>query len=695
MKHSFETRQVHISRNKKQDDFFKSLFCFWSLILTLLGLPWVIGYLMIDNERNILFSYLFTILNSSQGTFVFIFHCLVSKSVRQELLKGLYRQTNKLLSNLDKTNEDGGYSSRSKSPIFDSLKRGPSNSSSFRISKKLDSTKLLRHKSSNCSSTNRSDSITNQNKSGFKRVLDFFHNLLFCFCLKSPPSSASSLSYSTSLDLNRQSYTGKNGKSSMTPSSSRITNECAQSPIHNFSFGNANTMSRANNNNNNANNHQATYFNDDACPNNMLPNDTYYNTSNKLNEINSNTLSSSHESNSELVKQAVPPMYFANDTSSTINSSASVVGNFFQTALNNQSGGTMQRNFSHYSNSMEHKNQYIAPVTCFPESNTNTYNRYNTNTLKSTTNSVGQVPTVPPPPPPPLIYNNFYGLDIPISGGSQLKSKDNQLNEPSRFSTFKGSFKDSSAQNNNNLASFNSFKSSLNYKNSILASRTVNRTPSTLTTNTTTPVRRQHGNYDENQYLTPEYHSYSMVDSELQSDNQYYCEDGVGFEDDLSNNYVEVMDEFVFDSELSYANVNNKKVTDTKNYKLISTCLTKCNSSSANKTSGGSVKQSKQSKFKNKLKDLISMPEEFDKDDSIENSNASDHDLFDMTSIKKDTLKRKNVSKIPSSLSNTSSPSSASSSIALNSSLENQQINEIMHLSPNENSKAKKILQRL
>lgn len=53
--------------------------------------------------------------------------------------------------------------------------------------------------------------------------------------------------------------------------------------------------------------------------------------------------------------------------------------------------------------------------------------------------------------------------------------------------------------------------------------------------------------YDENQYLAPaEYHSYSAVDS----DTQYYMDDGLSslnrykhVDDELSNNYVEVMDE--------------------------------------------------------------------------------------------------------------------------------------------------------
>jgi hypothetical protein len=45
--------------------------------------------------------------------------------------------------------------------------------------------------------------------------------------------------------------------------------------------------------------------------------------------------------------------------------------------------------------------------------------------------------------------------------------------------------------------------------------------------------------------------------------------------------------------------------------------------------------------IKGKLKDLIAMPEEFDRDESIEHSHLSDHDLFNMTA----TILRNNFKK--------------------------------------------------
>ncbi len=74
---------------------------FWCLILTLLGLPWILGYLIIDtNTQSLLFAYMFTIVNSSQGTLVFVFHCLVAKNVRDDLLKCLRRQKTRLLTSI-------------------------------------------------------------------------------------------------------------------------------------------------------------------------------------------------------------------------------------------------------------------------------------------------------------------------------------------------------------------------------------------------------------------------------------------------------------------------------------------------------------------------------------------------------------------------------------------------------------------
>lgn len=51
-------------------------------LLCLLGLTWAFG-LMYINESTVIMAYLFTIFNSLQGMFIFIFHCVLQKKVRQ------------------------------------------------------------------------------------------------------------------------------------------------------------------------------------------------------------------------------------------------------------------------------------------------------------------------------------------------------------------------------------------------------------------------------------------------------------------------------------------------------------------------------------------------------------------------------------------------------------------------------------
>lgn len=49
-------------------------------LLCLLGLTWAFG-LMYVNESTVIMAYLFTIFNSLQGMFIFIFHCVLQKKV--------------------------------------------------------------------------------------------------------------------------------------------------------------------------------------------------------------------------------------------------------------------------------------------------------------------------------------------------------------------------------------------------------------------------------------------------------------------------------------------------------------------------------------------------------------------------------------------------------------------------------------
>ncbi|CAN0134551.1 unnamed protein product [Lampetra fluviatilis] len=57
-------------------------------LLCLLGLTWVFGLLFID-KATLVMAYLFTIFNSFQGMFIFIFHCILQKKVRKEYSKCL------------------------------------------------------------------------------------------------------------------------------------------------------------------------------------------------------------------------------------------------------------------------------------------------------------------------------------------------------------------------------------------------------------------------------------------------------------------------------------------------------------------------------------------------------------------------------------------------------------------------------
>ncbi|KAM4855500.1 LOW QUALITY PROTEIN: adhesion G protein-coupled receptor E1 [Urocitellus parryii] len=58
----------------------------------ILGCPWVLGFFQIGQMASIM-AYLFTIINSLQGTFIFVIHCLLSRQVREEYRRWLTRKT--------------------------------------------------------------------------------------------------------------------------------------------------------------------------------------------------------------------------------------------------------------------------------------------------------------------------------------------------------------------------------------------------------------------------------------------------------------------------------------------------------------------------------------------------------------------------------------------------------------------------
>ncbi|KAF7278827.1 latrophilin Cirl-like isoform X4 [Rhynchophorus ferrugineus] len=61
-------------------------------LVFLLGLTWIFGFLYI-NKETVTFAYLFTIFNSLQGFFIFLFHCLQNEKVRKEYRKFIRRHS--------------------------------------------------------------------------------------------------------------------------------------------------------------------------------------------------------------------------------------------------------------------------------------------------------------------------------------------------------------------------------------------------------------------------------------------------------------------------------------------------------------------------------------------------------------------------------------------------------------------------
>ncbi|XP_028517757.1 adhesion G-protein coupled receptor D1-like [Exaiptasia diaphana] len=62
------------------------------ILLPLLGLTWLFGLISVNSET-IVFQYLFAILNSLQGAFIFIFNYALNKEVRSSFRRTLQRTT--------------------------------------------------------------------------------------------------------------------------------------------------------------------------------------------------------------------------------------------------------------------------------------------------------------------------------------------------------------------------------------------------------------------------------------------------------------------------------------------------------------------------------------------------------------------------------------------------------------------------
>ena len=589
MRKSITSKQIQINKiNKKKDEFYKSLLGFWCLILTLLGIPWIIGYFILDSRKTLVFSYIFTILNSSQGTIIFIFHCLLSKNVRDEMIKQVRKQIRRLFSSLEvgsKSGSGGGFSSINSNKF---LKKGHIYTSSLKNTEKIN--EINRASTSSSSSSN-------------SHINNKFWLIRHIYNLIKSPKSSNLLSYSSTIDSNKHPKNGNNVK--MTPLSLNDTNRSNESPI--IYFNNPNRCNLEN-----FQNQSAILINDDdGCSANLIPTDNkYYITCKKISNKN-------HTLNT---KSLIPLMYFSNE-----NHSQSFIGNLIQipylnsTTLNRKDS-YLKRTFSSLNNSNNSANQDVN----------------------------NQTPILPPSLPPPLIYKNYYNLDIPITNNIESNYNDNE----NRFSTFKSNKNSANLINIKKHTNSNTIKSiNLNFNDNF--------------------SKRLYTNYDENQYLTPEcsenvYHSYSIVDCKNLNESKIANENDDEIEGDLSNNYVEVLDEYYDSNQCS-----NKMITNSNKLEILS-----------------------------RIKDNFLERNYFNKSDDQLFKIASSTTRIDEINEKKINLLNKGLMAKTSSSLETSSPSSSYSSSSSDSSIGHQNIDSLNYnhqiiVKPNENLKAKKLLQRI
>ncbi|CAL1548473.1 unnamed protein product [Lymnaea stagnalis] len=87
------------------------------VLVVLLGLTWLLGVLYL-NEESVVIAYLFTALNSFQGMFIFVFHCIKNEKVQKEYRK-VARRTS-WLPNCIRVNYGGYTGVASSSPIASS-----------------------------------------------------------------------------------------------------------------------------------------------------------------------------------------------------------------------------------------------------------------------------------------------------------------------------------------------------------------------------------------------------------------------------------------------------------------------------------------------------------------------------------------------------------------------------------------------
>ncbi|CAH1271837.1 ADGRD1 [Branchiostoma lanceolatum] len=74
---------------EKERSSFKSSVRAVAVLLPILGISWIFGVLAV-NEAAVVFQYIFALTNSSQGLFIFLFHCALNSEVRQAFKRKAY-----------------------------------------------------------------------------------------------------------------------------------------------------------------------------------------------------------------------------------------------------------------------------------------------------------------------------------------------------------------------------------------------------------------------------------------------------------------------------------------------------------------------------------------------------------------------------------------------------------------------------
>ncbi len=557
---------------------------------------------MIDHHYTLVFSYLFTILNSSQGTIIFIFHCLISKNVRDELVKAMHKQKRRILSSM--TTSSGGGSTNttpgagsspasSKTFVFkqanaggsnqlaSDLKsphnRGSSRSSSFKLNS-ADTNKLLAHQASirsssnNNSELNTSEVTMDQNHEARPLFfLEYIFDLLFCFCMRpSSAHSSSGQSLSTKLDSNNNNNNlGVKGNGNLGISYSNKSSGNKSSPNYSSSSDSKTATSK----------HSAIISIDEddeedeenesisnlLRANNLPDAPGVYQNHHQLNLHNLNTLSyiQQHHLNNHLssyltnakqptVQQQhhmnlghMPPIYYTNG-STMPNGNFSIIPLINSTLVKNghllASAAPATSVHNHMNvNMQQQQQQHQQPGHFFHSIQRN-----------SSRNSSSTDPTQSPS----SAQSTCPAHSFMLNNGS-LAHKSTLVIVPTSMPS----------RHNNNTSgistnTFSTFKAGVN-KQQQQQHQQHQTNPNIIKNMNESMLIKRAGNYDENQYLTPEchYHNYSTVDATMRGQVQ-----GAGaqmMDDDSCNNYVEVVDEFIddcpsnFGNDLNYMTLNS------------------------------------------------------------------------------------------------------------------------------------------